>query len=63
MNQIVHFGGEIYIVTREQGEIKRIETIYNGQLYPCEFGKKDMVKFCNVANAPTKCMPKKISLV
>jgi len=63
MNQIVNFEGETYIITREEGRIKKVETIYNGRLYPCEFGDKDMVKFCNVANALTKCMPKKISLV
>ena len=64
MNQIVDFRGEVYIVTREEGRIKKVETIYNGQIYPCDFGKKDMEEFCKVANAPTKCTPKRmLSLV
>jgi len=63
MNQVVNFRGEVYIVTREEGRIKKVETIFNGQIYPCDFAEKDMEEFCKVANAPTKCMPKKISLV
>jgi hypothetical protein len=58
MSQVVSFRGEVYIVTREEGRIKKVETIYNGQIYPCDFAEKDMEEFCNVANNPTKRMPK-----
>ena len=57
-SQVVTFRGEVYIVIREEGRIKKVETLYNGQIYPCEFAERDMEEFCNVANAPTKYMPK-----